>query len=131
MIKGKFILGEPPKIIKNENKQNGRHSTNKKTQPKKTHLSHHCGATRHTWPNYYKWLTSQQSNSVSSFGNQNQFQNSLAPPGEFLKAMLLLTNFQGFNPPSPSSKCRPPPSKSPVWKEKTLQSGLFTSLALP
>ena len=48
MIKGKFILGEPPKIIKNENKQNGRHSTNKKTQPKKTHLSHHCGATRHT-----------------------------------------------------------------------------------
>ena len=49
--------------------------------------------------------TSQQSNSVS--GNHNQFLNSLAPLGELLKAVFFLTNFKGFNPPSPSSKHRP------------------------
>ena len=36
----------------------------------------------HPFPNCYKWLATQQSNSVSSFGNQNQFQLFLAPLGE-------------------------------------------------
>ena len=53
--KGKSILGAPPKVVK-ENKQNNHRSTNKKSQPKKPHFCHHCGASRHTCPNCYKWL---------------------------------------------------------------------------
>ena len=101
MIMAKSILGEPPKILKKETKQNNHPSINMKSQPKKPHFSHHCGASGHTRPNCYKWLATQQSNSLSSFGSQNQFQNSLSPLGELLKAILFLSNFNGINPPYP------------------------------
>ena len=67
--KGKSILGTPPKVGKKEIKQNNHHSTNKKSQPKNHHFCHYCGASGHTRPNRYMWLTTQQSNNVSFLGN--------------------------------------------------------------
>ena len=121
--KGKSILGAPSKVGKKEIKQNNHRSTNKKSQPKKPHFCHYCGASGHTRPKCYKWLSIQQSNSVSFFGNQNQLQLSLALFGELLKAVMLLFNFNGFNSPSYPSKQRfmqkkGSPSRSPIWKEK-------------
>ena len=121
--KAKSILGAPPKIVMKETKQNNNHSNNKKSQPKKPHFCHHCGASGHTCPICYKWLATQQSNSVSSFGGQNQFQNSLAPLGELLKAVMLLSNFNGFNSPSylPEQRFmqkKGSSSRSHIWKEK-------------
>ena len=101
--KGKFILGAPPKVGKKETKQKNNHSTNKKSPPKKPYFCHYCGASGHTRPNCYKWLTTQQSNSVSSLGNQNQLQLSLASLGELLKEFMTLSNFNGFNSSSFSS----------------------------
>ena len=68
--KGKYILGAPPKVGKKETKQNNHHFTNKKSQPKKPHFCHYSGASGHTCPNCYKWLPTQQSNSMSSLENQ-------------------------------------------------------------
>ena len=51
--KGKSILGAPPKVGKKEIKWNNYHSTNKKSQPKKPHFYHYCGASGHTHPNCY------------------------------------------------------------------------------
>ena len=121
--KGKSILGAPPKVGKKETKPNNHRSTNKKSQPKKPHFCHYCGASRHTHPNCYKWLATQQGNSVSSFRNQNQLQLSLAPLRELLKAVMLLSNLNGFNSPSYPYEQRfmqkkGSPSKSPIWKEK-------------
>ena len=70
--KGKSILGAPLKVEKKETKNpRTKKANNKKSQQKKPHFYHHCGASGHTHPNYYKWLASQQSNSILSFGNQN------------------------------------------------------------
>ena len=69
--KGKSILGAPLKVVK-ETKQYNHRSINKKSQPKKSHFCHHCGALRDTRPNCYKWHATQQSNSLLSFGGQNQ-----------------------------------------------------------
>ena len=103
MIREKSILRAPPKVGKKETKQNNHHPTTKKSQPKKPYFYHYCGVSGHTHPNYNKWLATQQSNSVSSFGNQNQLQLSLAPLGELLKVVMLLSNFNRFNsPPYPS-----------------------------
>ena len=52
--KGKSILGASPKVGKKETKQKNHHSTNKKSQPKKSHFCHYCGASGHTHPNCYK-----------------------------------------------------------------------------
>ena len=121
--KGKSILGAPPKVGKKKTKQNNHRSTNKKSLPRKPHFCHYYGAYGHTRPNCYKWLATQQSNSVSSFGSQNQLQLSLTPLGELLKVVMLLFNFNGFNSPSYPSDQRfmqkkGSPSKSPIWKEK-------------
>ena len=68
--KGKSILGAPLKVEKKETRNPGtKKANNKKSQPKKPHLCHHCGASGHTRPNCYKWLAIQQSNSMLSFGN--------------------------------------------------------------
>ena len=67
--KGKSILGAPPKVGKKKTKQNNHRSTNKKSLPRKPHFCHYYGAYGHTRPNCYKWLATQQSNSVSSLGN--------------------------------------------------------------
>ena len=121
--KRKSILGAPLNLVKKESKQNDHRSTNKKSQSKKPHLCHYGGALRHTRPNCYKWLATQQSNNVSSFGSQNQLQLALAPLEELLKAIMLLSNFNGFNSPSYPSKQRfmqkkGSPSRSPICKEK-------------
>ena len=60
---------------------------------------------------------------MSSLGNKNQLQLSLAPLGELLKVIMLLSNFNGFNsPPYPSEQRfmqkKGSPSMSSIWKEK-------------
>ena len=117
--KEKFILGAPPKVGKKKTKQNNPRTINKKSQPKKPHFCHYCGASGHTHPNCYKWLATQQSYSVSSLGNQNQLQFSLTPLGELLKEVMLLSNFNGFNsPPYPAGQKfmqkKGSPSRSPI-----------------
>ena len=72
--KGKSILGAPPKLAKNETKNPRAKKTNsQKPKQKKQHLCHHCGVAGHTQPNCYKWLATQQNNSMIALGNQNQF----------------------------------------------------------
>ena len=60
--KGKSIFGGAPpkldkKVIKNPRAKKG---NTQKSKQKKQHLCHHCEATRHTRPNCYKWLATQQ-----------------------------------------------------------------------
>ena len=63
--KGKSILGAASKLDKKETKNPGAKKGNtQKPKQKKQHLCHHCGATGHTRPNCYKWLATQQSNSM-------------------------------------------------------------------
>ena len=70
---------------------------NKKSQPKKPHFYHHCGASGHTLPICYKWLATQQSNSVLSFSGQGQISPSLDPLRDLLKALMFLSKVRGFN----------------------------------
>ena len=70
--KGKSILGALPKVEKKETRNLRTKKDNyKKSQQKKPHFCHHCGASGHTRPNCYKWLATQESNSMLSSGNQN------------------------------------------------------------
>ena len=60
---------------------------------------------------------------MSSLGNQNQLQLSLAPLRELLKVVILLSNFNGFNsPPYPFRQKfmqkKGSPFRSLVYKEK-------------
>ena len=96
--KGKSILGVPFKLEKKDVKNPRAKKTNsQKSKQKKQHLCHHCGAAGHTQPNCYKWLATQQSNGMISSGNQNQLQSSLAPLGDLLKALIFLSNLNGFS----------------------------------
>ena len=96
--KGKSILGASPKIEKKETRNPKSNKTkNKKSQPKKPHFCHHCGASGHTRPNCYKWLATQQSNSVLSSGGQGQISPSSGPLGDLLKALMFLSNLNSFN----------------------------------
>ena len=55
-----------------------------------------------------------------SSGNQNQFPSSFASLGDLLKALMFLTNLNGFNS-SPSSSDQgfaKQKGSSKVWKEK-------------
>ena len=55
--KGKPILGAPPKNEKRETRNpRTKKVNNKKSQQKKPHFGHHCGASGHTRSNCYKWL---------------------------------------------------------------------------
>ena len=55
--KGKSILGVPLKVKRKEIRNPGTKKVNKKkSQLKKPHFCHHCGVSRHTCPNCYKWL---------------------------------------------------------------------------
>ena len=105
---------------------------NKKSQLKKPHLCHHYGASRHTRPNCYKWSATQQSNSMLLSGNQNQFPSSLAPLGNLLKALVFLSNLNGFksslSPPNQRFTQRKGSSK--VWKEKRLFLSLLLCLCI-
>jgi len=95
---GKSILEAPPKLDKKEVRTLGlRREILKSPKQKKQHLCHHCGAAGHTRPNYYKWLATQQSNSMIALRNQNQFPSFFAPLGDLLKALMFLLNLNSFN----------------------------------
>ena len=119
--KGKSILGAPPELEKKDVKNPRAKKTNsQKPKQKKQHLCHHCRAAAHTRPNCYKWLATQQSNDVIAFGNQNQLQSCLAPLRNFLKALMFLSNLNGFNssPSLPVHGFNQRKGSSRVWKEK-------------
>ena len=53
--KGKFILGAPLKLEKKDVKNpRAKKANSQKPKQKKHHFCHHCGAARHTRPNFYK-----------------------------------------------------------------------------
>ena len=119
--KGKSILGAPPKLDKKDVKNpKAKKANSQKPQQKKQHLCHHYGVTGHTRPNCYKWLASQQSNDMIASGSQNQLQSSLASLGDLLKALMFLSNLNGFNSsPSPSVQgFNQRKGSSKVWKKK-------------
>ena len=121
LYKGKSILGAPPKLDKKEAKNPKAKKVNsQKPTQKKQHICHHCGAAGHTRPNCYKWLATQQSNSMIASGSQNQLQSSLAPLGDLLKAHMLLSNLNGFNssPSLPVQGFNQRKGSSKVWKKK-------------
>ena len=121
MDKGKCILKAPPELDKKEIKiPRAKKGNTQNPKQKKQHLFHHCGVTGHTQPNCYKWLATQQSNSMISSGNQNQFPSSFAPLGDLLKALIFLLNLNGFNssPSSPNQGLVKRKGSSKVWKEK-------------
>ena len=96
--KGKSILGAPPKQYKKEAKNPRAKMVNsQKPKQKKQHLFHHCGVASHTQLNCYKWLATQQGNDMIASRSQNQLQSSLAPLRDLLKALMFLSNFNGFN----------------------------------
>ena len=101
--KGKSILGTPPKLDKKDVKNpKVKKANSQKPKQKKQHLCHHYGVTGHTRPNCYKWLATQQSNGMIASRSQNQLQSSLAPLNDLLKALMFLSNLNGFNSsPSP------------------------------
>ena len=95
---GKSILGAPPKLEKkNAKKPKAKKATSQKPKQKKQHLCHHCGIADYTRPNCYKRLATQQSNVMIASKNQNQLQSSLTPLGDLLKALMFLSNLNGFN----------------------------------
>ena len=100
---GKSILGSPPKLNKKEIKNpRAKKGNSQKPKQKKQHFCHHCGVAGHTRPNCYKWLATQKSNSMITSGDQNQLPSSFAPLGDLLKALMFLSNLNGFNSsPSP------------------------------
>ena len=118
--KGKFVLGAPPKLDKKEIKNlRAKKGNNQKPKQKKQHFCHHCGAIGHTRTNYYKWLATQQSNSMIATGNQNQFPSYFTLLGDLLKTFRFLSNLNNLNSsPLPSdqgfAKWK---GSSKVWKE--------------
>ena len=119
--KGKSILGAPFKQDKKEAKNPRAKKVNfQKPKQKKQHLCHHCGVAGHTRPNCYKWLATQQSNNMIASGSQNQHQSSLTPFGDLLKALVFLTNLNGFNSSlsPPVQRFNQKKGSSRVWKEK-------------
>ena len=71
--KGESILEAPLKIEKKETRNPmSNKAKNKKSQLKKPHFYHHCGALGHTYLNCYKCLAIQHSNSVLSSSGQGK-----------------------------------------------------------
>ena len=119
--KGKSILEAPPKFDKKEIKNSRvKKGNTQKPKQKKQHFCHHCGAARHTRPNCYKWLATQQRNNMIASRNQNQLPSSFAPLGDLLKALMFLSNLNGFNSsPSPlDQRFAKRKGSSKVWTEK-------------
>ena len=119
--KGKSILEAPPKQDQKEAKNpRGKKANSQKPKQKRQHLCHHCGVAGHTRPNCYKWLVTQQSNNMIASKSQNQLQSFLAPLGDLLKALVFLSNLNGFNssPLLPIQEFNQRKGSSKVWKEK-------------
>ena len=74
-----------------------RRLNSQKPKQKKYHLCHHYGVAGHTRLNCYKWLATQQSNGMIASGSQNKLQFFLAPLEDLLKALMFLSNLNGFN----------------------------------
>ena len=121
--KRKYILGAPLKQDKKEAKNpRAKKANSQKPKQKKQHLYHYYGAASHTRPNYYKWLATQQSNDMITSGSQNQLQSFLTSLGDLLKALMFLSNLNGFNF-SPSLLVQgfnQRKGSSRLWKEKGL-----------
>ena len=120
--KGKSILGAPPKLAKNETKNlRAKKGNSQKPKQKKQHFYHHCGIAGHTRPNCYKWLATQKSNSMIASSDQNQLPSFFAPLGDLLKALMFLSNLNGFNssPSSPDQGFVRQKGFSKVWKENS------------
>ena len=118
--KGKSILEAPPKQDQKEAKNpRGKKANSQKPKQKRQHLCHHCGVAGHTRPNCYKWLVTQQSNNMIASKSQNQLQSFLAPLGDLLKALMFLSNLNGFNssPLLPIQEFNQRKGSSKVWKE--------------
>ena len=118
---GKSILGAPPKLDKKDIKNlKAKKANSQKPKQKKQHLYYHCTAASHTRPNCYKWLAIQQSNGMIISRSQNQLQYSLAPLGDLLKALMFLSNLNGFNssPSPPIQGFNQKKGSSKVWKKK-------------
>ena len=119
--KGKSILGAPLKQDKKEAKNpRAKKANSQKPKQKKQHLCYHCGVAGHIRPNWYKWLATQQSNDMIASGSQNQLQSSLAPLRDLLKALMFLSNLNGFSssPSPPVQEFKQRKGSSRVWKEK-------------
>ena len=119
--KGKSILGAPPKLDKKEAKNpKTKKANSQKPKQKKQHLCHHYGVTGHTRPNCYKWVATQQSNGMIVSGSQNQLKSSLASLGDLLKALIFLSNLNGFNssPSPPIQGFSQRKGSSKLWKKK-------------
>ena len=119
--KGKSILRAPPKQDKKEAKNTRAKKVNsQKPKQKKQHLCHHYEVAGHTQPNCYKWLANQQCNGMIASGNQNRLQSSLIPLGDLLKALMFLSNLNGFNSSLslPVQGFNERKDSSRVWKEK-------------
>ena len=119
--KSKSILGALLKLDKKEIKNpRAKKGNTQKPKQRKQHFCHHCRAAGHTQPNCYKWLATQQRNSMIMLRNQNQFQSSFGPFGDLLKPLVFLSNLNGLNsfslPPDQGFAKRKGSSK--VWKEK-------------
>ena len=67
--KDKSILGAPPKVEKKETRNPRTKKANNKKSHQKPYFCHHYGASRHTSPNFYKRLATQQRNSMLSSRN--------------------------------------------------------------
>ena len=62
--------------------------------------------------------------------NQNQLQFSLAPLGDLLKALMFLSNLNGFSPSPPVQEFNQRKCSSRVWKEKGSKWFCHFSLSL-
>ena len=87
----------PLNLIRKRLKTLGLRRETLKSLNRRSSIYHHCRATVHTRPNCYKQLATQQSNSMISLGNQNQFPSSFAPFGDLLKTLMFLSNLNDFN----------------------------------
>ena len=63
-------------------------------------------------------------------GNQNQLQSSLAPLRDLLKALMFLSNVNGFSPSPPIQGFNQRKSSFRVWKEKSSKWFCHFSLSL-
>ena len=119
--KDKSILRAPHKLEKKDVKNpKAKKANSQKPKQKKQHLCHHCEAAGHTRLNCYKCLATQQSNGMIASGSQNQLQSSLTPLSDLLKALMFLSNLNGFNsfPSPPVQGFNQRKGSSKVWKKK-------------